>query len=138
MNASRQTVVLVDDERTYIEFLADMLVNNLGWQVATFASAEAALAALPQIDAAVIVTDYCMPRIDGFEFIRRAAPLAPGVPFIMISGHLIHLPTDEPGRIGPLRTILPKPFGWRKLADEILLHAPELGAVVRPDAPTSV
>jgi len=114
-----------------------MLEENCGWRVATFADAESALAALPQAKVAVIVTDFSMPRVDGFEFIRRAAPIVPEVPFIMISGHTIHLPDHDFGGLENLRTILPKPFGWRKLADEIVLHVPELAASVPPPAPTS-
>ncbi|HWA84940.1 MAG TPA: response regulator [Opitutus sp.] len=137
MNASHQTVVLVDDEKTYVDFLAMMLAENLGWHVVTFGTAVAALDALAEISPAVIVTDYNMPGLDGFEFVRRAAPQLPGVPFIMISGHVIHLPEPDAGSTGALRSILPKPFGWRRLADEILLYAPELAAIPRPAEPTS-
>lgn len=125
---------MVDDEKTYVEFLAEMLASHLGWKVVTFGSAEAALDALPQLDAGVIVTDYNMPGIDGFEFIRRATPQLPGVPFIMISGHTLEFPAVEPSRFEALRTILPKPFSWRKLADEILQHSPALGSDRRTGA----
>lgn len=124
MNPSPKAIILVDDEKAYIDVIADLLTVNLDCPVHTFTRPADALAALPGLDPAVIVTDYYMPQIDGFEFIRRAARLVPGVPFILISGHTIHLPENDLGELAPLRTILPKPFGWRKLAEEIARHVP--------------
>lgn len=126
MNQPRKAIVLVDDEKAYIDVLADLLAVNLGWHVVTFTRPLEALAALPSLDVGVVVTDYYMPKINGFEFIQHASGLLPGVPFILISGHTIHLPENNPAALKPLRTILPKPFGWRRLADEIMLHVPAL------------
>jgi len=128
VNSSQKAIVLVDDEKAYIDVLASLLTANLGCPVFTFTRPREALAALPDLNPAVIVTDYYMPQLDGFEFIQRASQLVPGVPFILISGHTIHLPEDDFATLQPLRTILPKPFSWRKLADEIALHVPEFAA----------
>lgn len=124
MKSPRKAIVLVDDEKSYVDLLANMLTENLGCPVFAFTRPLDALAAISGIDIGVVVTDYHMPQMDGFEFIRAAALQLPGVPFILITGHshLIDL-TIKPG--DPLRAILPKPFGWRKLADEIAQHAPE-------------
>jgi hypothetical protein len=73
-----------------------------------------------------------MPQFSGFEFIRRASEMLPGVPFILMTGNAQRYEDDELMSNSPLRAILPKPFGWKKLADEIILHAPEFG--VRPPA----
>ena len=125
MTSSRKAIVIVDDEKAYIDIMATMLTEQLGCPVVTFTRPLDALAALPGIDVGVVVTDCNMPQFSGFEFIRRASALLPGVPFILITGNAQHYNDDELMSDSPLRAILPKPFGWKKLADEIVLHAPE-------------
>lgn len=105
--------------------MATMLTEQLGCPVATFTRPLDALAALPDLDVGMVVTDCNMPQLSGFEFIRRASALLPGVPFILMTGNAQHYNNDELMSDSPLRAILPKPFGWKKLADEIVLHAPE-------------
>jgi CheY-like chemotaxis protein len=122
---SPKAVVIVDDEKAYIDIMATMLTEQLGCPVVTFTRPLDALAALPTLNIGVVVTDCNMPQFSGFEFIRRASPLLPGVPFILMTGNAQHFQEDELTSNSPLRAILPKPFGWKKLADAIVLHAPE-------------
>ena len=125
VTSSRKAIVIVDDEKAYIDIMATMLTEQLGCPVATFTRPLDALAALPTLNVGVVVTDCNMPQFSGFEFIRRASALLPGVPFILMTGNAQHFQEDELLENSPLRAILPKPFGWKKLADEIVLHAPE-------------
>ncbi|HTO04193.1 MAG TPA: response regulator [Opitutus sp.] len=125
MTSSRKAIVIVDDEKAYIDILATMLTEQLGCPVVTFTRPLDALAALPGLDVGVVVTDCNMPQFSGYEFIRRASTLLPGVPFILMTGNAQPHSADELMSDSPLRAILPKPFGWKKLADEIVLHAPE-------------
>lgn len=125
VTSSRKAIVIVDDEKAYIDIMATMLTEQLGCPVVTFTRPLDALAALPGLDVGVVVTDCNMPQFSGFEFIRRASALLPGVPFILMTGNAQHYSEDELMSDSPLRAILPKPFGWKKLADEIALHAPE-------------
>lgn len=137
MNPPPKTIVMVDDEKPYVDLLAQMLTLNLGCSVAAFTEPRDALAALPQLEVGVVVTDYYMPRMDGFEFIRAAAPLLPGIPFIVISGHSIELPDSLLAPAGPLRSLLPKPFGWRRLAEEIARYAPAYAPLLARAGATS-
>jgi CheY-like chemotaxis protein len=73
----------------------------------------------------VIVTDYHMPQIDGIEFIRQASNVVPQAAFVMITGHNLAQQQDQLDRLKALKAFLPKPFGWRKLAEEILRVWPE-------------
>ncbi|MEO6005415.1 MAG: response regulator [Opitutus sp.] len=125
MTSSRKAIVIVDDEKAYIDIMATLLTEQLGCTVVTFTRPLDALAAIPTLDVGIVVTDCNMPQFSGFEFIRRASSMLPGVPFILMTGNAQSLDNDELMSDSPLRSILPKPFGWRKLADEILLHAPE-------------
>ena len=107
-----------------------MLSENLGGPVHAFTRPLEALSALPKLDPGIVITDYYMPQLNGFEFIAQASRLLPCVPFILITGHTIDLSEDALVRTKPLKSILAKPFGWRRLADEILIHWPEAGASV--------
>ena len=121
MNTSdRRTIVIVDDEKSYIDLLANMLAEHLSHPVVTFTRPLAALDALPCLDPGLIVTDYYMPQLNGLQFITRARALKPYTPFILITGHGVHLSNEELPEVPELRAVLHKPFGWRKLADEII------------------
>jgi len=104
-----------------------MLTEFFRCPVVTFTHPVEALAALPALEVGFVVTDYHMPELSGFEFIRKALAIIPGVPFILISGNASQLVEGEFGGEVTPRIIMEKPFSWRKLADEIVLHAPEYG-----------
>jgi two-component SAPR family response regulator len=126
MNAEPpQPIVLVDDEKSYTDLLTAMLAENLDCPVHAFSRPVAALQALARLKPGVVVTDYHMPEIDGIEFIRQASPLVPGATFVLISGYNLSTEKDAMARLTRLKGYLPKPFGWRKLADEILRVWPE-------------
>ncbi len=132
MKSPPKSIVLVDDEKSYVDLLANMLTEHLPCPVHAFTRPLDALAAIPALNVGIVITDYHMPQMDGFEFIRAASALLPNTPFVLITGHS-HLidQTLAPGE--PLRAILAKPFGWRTLAHEIAIHVPEF-AIVPADA----
>jgi DNA-binding NtrC family response regulator len=123
--APPKSIVIVDDEKSYTDLLTQMLADNLDCPVHAFSRPLDALKALPTMDPGVIVTDYHMPQIDGIEFIRQASTVAPQAAFVMITGHNLSQQQDQLDRLKALKAFLPKPFGWRKLADEILRVWPE-------------
>lgn len=129
VNPALKSIVLVDDERSYTELIAQMLTDNLDCPVHPFTRPLAALAALPVLRPSVVVTDYFMPELNGIQFIREAAPLVPGAAFVMITGHNLSAEKDELAQLTALKGFLAKPFGWRQLADEIIrVWPPETAA----------
>lgn len=117
--------MLVDDEKSYADLLTQMLAENLDCPVHSFSRPLDALKALPDMDPGVIVTDYHMPQLDGLEFIREASQVAPKASFVLITGHNLSAAQERMERLTALKSYLPKPFGWRKLADEILRVWPD-------------
>ena len=97
-----------------------MLVENLDCPVHGFTKPLDALNALPSLNAGVVVTDYFMPEMNGIEFIQRASALAPTATFIMISGNNLSGEQHRMDKLAQLKAFLAKPFGWKKLADEII------------------
>jgi two-component SAPR family response regulator len=118
--APSRSVIIVDDEISYIELMAGMIADNLDCPVHPFTRPADALAGLSKISAGVIVTDYSMPQMNGVEFIKKASKLAPKAAFIMISGHNLELIEDELSELKRLNTWMQKPFGWRRLTAAVL------------------
>jgi len=123
-----RSVVVVDDQKPFVELMAKMIGENLTCRVHAFTRPKDALRNLTKISAGVIVTDYSMPVMNGVEFIREAAKMAPEAVFIMISGHNLELIDHELSQLEGLKMRIPKPFGWRALSDAILEVWPGAGA----------
>lgn len=121
MNAApRKNVVIVDDEKSYADLLAQLLKDNVECNVHVFYRPADALNALPELKPGVVVTDYYMPEINGLDFIRRATPIVPDTAFVLITGHNMSTSLDELAALPSLKGHLSKPFGWRQLASEVL------------------
>jgi len=118
-NAQR-SVVIVDDEKSYVELMSQMIAEHLDCGVHAFTRPEEALLQIESLGPGVVVTDYFMPQMDGIEFIRRASPIVPNATFIMISGHDLDYVEHELSRLDCLKLRLQKPFGWKPLADAVL------------------
>jgi len=132
---TRRSIVIVDDEKSYAELMAQMIADNVDCTVHPFTRPMEALSGLAKISAGVVVTDYSMPQMNGIEFIRRAARIAPHAAFIMISGDDLDPLADELSRLKHLKARLRKPFGWRPLAEAILNAWPGSDApAFRPSA----
>jgi DNA-binding NtrC family response regulator len=117
---ARRSIVIVDDERSYVELMAQMIADNLDCNVHAFTNPVDALENLSGIAAGVVVTDYSMPQMDGIEFIRKASKVAPKSAFIMISGHDLDTMKEDLDRLKRLKLRLQKPFGWRPLTEAVL------------------
>jgi two-component SAPR family response regulator len=120
-NADRpRSVVIVDDQKPFVDLMTKMIGENLTCKVHGFTRPADALRALARISPAVIVTDYSMPLMNGVEFIREASTLAPEAVFIMISGHNLELIDHELSQLERLKVRMAKPFGWRSLSSAVL------------------
>jgi DNA-binding NtrC family response regulator len=117
-----KAIVIVDDEKSYLDLMSQLLGERVANPVHTFTRPLSALEALPNIDVGMIVTDYYMPQLNGLEFIVRAREIKPTAPFLIITGHGVHLSQEDFVHLPELKGILHKPFGWQSLANEIVRH----------------
>lgn len=120
IEGKRRSVVIVDDEKSYVELMAQMIADDLDCTVHAFTRPMDALVGLARISAGVVVTDYTMPQMDGIEFIKRASRIAPKAVFIMISGNNLEPIEHELDRLKKLKLRMQKPFGGRALSAAVL------------------
>jgi CheY-like chemotaxis protein len=101
----RPTILLVDDEPAIRNLLAHALDKH-GYDVSEAADGVEALAVardMKRIDA--VVSDICMPYLNGFAMAAELRVLFPDVHFVFISGY----PVDH-SLIGKNAMLLTKPF----------------------------
>lgn len=104
-------LLVVDDERSIRESIARYL-STLGHEVTVAGSGVAALAALRDREADLVITDINMPGGDGIEIINALREMGSEVPIVAMTGggridkqHLL----DDAALLGAIAT-LQKPF----------------------------
>ena len=82
---SRPTLVVVDDELSVLDSLRDLFRKE--FLVHTFENAPDALAALGDLEPAVVLTDQRMPGMSGVEFLRHVKRLHPDATRLLFTGY---------------------------------------------------
>ncbi len=79
-------VLLVDDEREFVQTLSErLMLRDMGSAVAF--DGESALKLVHEDDPEVMILDLKMPGIDGIEVLRRVKDTQPGIEVIILTGH---------------------------------------------------
>ena len=104
-------VLLVEDNEHVREF-ARGLLQDLGFDVLSAGSAEAALEIFRDVDVDIVFSDVVMPDFSGFELAQRIHEQKPGLPVVLASGYYDHF-AAEPA-VG--HKIIRKPYGAESLA----------------------
>jgi CheY-like chemotaxis protein len=106
-------ILLVDDERVARESVRDLLARDEHIVVEANNGAEAySLFYKGQFD--LVVTDCVMPFLRGDELAARIRQLAPRQPILMMAE-----PDYKRGPGSPVDAILPKPFDYTRLQQEM-------------------
>lgn len=79
-------LLFIDDEQTFLKYLAKRLVLD-GFIVKTTFSGEEGVDAAARENFDVAVVDLQMPGIDGIEVQKRLKTLQPNLPCIVLTGH---------------------------------------------------
>ena len=105
MNTRKPLVAVVDDDRTVLDSLEELL-ESAGYAVRCFASARDLLASgLSGLD--ILITDIGMPGMDGFELRDVVSRERPELPVFLVTGR--HELAD-PGRARGVSGLFRKPF----------------------------
>jgi FixJ family two-component response regulator len=117
MSEVKPTVFVVDDDVSVREAL-DALIGTAGWEVQSFASAEAFLACPPASGPNCLVLDVGLPDLNGLDLQARVAGERSEMPIIFITGY-----GDVPMSVRAMKAgaveFLTKPFSEDELLGAI-------------------
>lgn len=117
MKKGRVRVLLVDDEREFVESLSERLeLRNLDAEVAY--DGEQALQAVKKEKPDVMVLDLRMPGIDGIEVLRKMRKDHPDVDVVVLTGHGTDKDEKEARRLGAT-AFLKKPVDIEQLVGTV-------------------
>ena len=114
-----ERIIIVDDEEDILD-MAKRLLESLGYQAVTAASAIQALAIFRQDPSKfdLIVTDQVMPVMSGEDLSREVLAMRPDMPIILLTGFPDDLTEEKALEIG-IREFLLKPLASVDLATAI-------------------
>jgi FixJ family two-component response regulator len=107
---SRTAVMVVDDDSALLTAMTGLMQFHMpSIRVEPFASPRLALARFEKSEVAAMVTDLKMDEMDGLALLRGAKALRPGVPVILVSGHVDSALASQAMKMGA-QDVLQKPF----------------------------
>ncbi|NQU74273.1 MAG: response regulator [Candidatus Omnitrophica bacterium] len=80
----KEKILLVDDDEVVLGKLGNMLEHK-GWKCLKAPTGEIALDAFEMNDVDVVILDINLPRIDGFEVLKKMKALKPNVPIVILT-----------------------------------------------------
>lgn len=119
-NRKEYVILIVDDEPDILEVLKDMLMSVQGLKVIGVTNGFSAGAKMVEERPNLILLDFLMPELDGFEFCRfvRQDPRFKEVPIIAVTG-LKSQPDFEKIKEAGVNEILVKPVSESTLIEKV-------------------
>jgi CheY-like chemotaxis protein len=109
-------VLLVEDDDSLLDLLRRTLERG-GFDVVTAVHGQDALTRFEEQTVDLVVTDILMPRMDGFELMRRLKSKSPHLPIVAMSG-ITDLPAYRKLALDSgANTALTKPIGRAQLVE---------------------
>jgi len=118
------SVMIVDDEPDTVDSLREALEELLKVRVVTASSPEEALTLLKQEPVHLILSDYQMPGMTGYELLRAAQKIYPGVHLMLMTGHPKLAEIDEKVPQPRLDGAFSKPLNAQKVVKAIRERMP--------------
>ncbi len=113
----KEKVLLVDDEKDFIETLAERMKNR-GMDVSATTSALEALKMAEEKPYDAIILDLKMPEMDGIEVLAALKEKNPELQVILLTGHATVEKGIEAMKLGAM-DFLEKPFDIKVLSEKI-------------------
>jgi DNA-binding response OmpR family regulator len=118
MTQSRRASVLVVDDDSSVRGACATMLARVGFSVSEAEDGEQAWEELRTARFQLVITDYSMPKLTGFELVRRMRGAGMTQPVIMISG-TPDLEKQLGGSQHSIEVILPKPFSCVDLLNRV-------------------
>jgi CheY-like chemotaxis protein len=115
----RRTIIIADDEAYVTSILAGKL-RKAGHEVSTATNGQAAFEQAVQAVPDLILTDYQMPILSGYEMAvkLRQDPRTRGVPLVMLTARGHHLSAEQLAATN-IQHLAAKPFSARELLEKV-------------------
>ncbi|MFO8084815.1 MAG: response regulator [Desulfobacterales bacterium] len=113
----KEKILLVDDEKEFIETLAERMQNR-GMDVSSTTSAIEALKMAEKEAYDAIILDLKMPEMDGIEVLAALKEKNPELQVILLTGHATVEKGIEAMKLGAM-DFLEKPFDIKALSEKI-------------------
>jgi CheY-like chemotaxis protein len=110
----KTTKILIVEDDPFSRGAMEKILQSYNYETFSCALAEEAITRLKQESFNILITDLHMPGMDGFELIRNARMIQPGLLIIMITG----FPAEEvkcKGKQEKLDGFFSKPINWDEL-----------------------
>jgi CheY-like chemotaxis protein len=116
---SNKVILLVDDDTQFLA-VGQELLEYFGYQTLTASHAAAALHLFRRRQQTIdlVILDFNLPRIDGYQLLHQLQAIAPQVKVIVASGFLAQTDLDKFRRAG-VAGLIQKPFRAEQLQTEI-------------------
>ena len=114
-SAMRAKILIVDDDESLAEYFSDLLLSQ-GYETTVFNSSKAALnyCKTNLSDFNLVISDICMPEMQGDELAKEILSLKSDMPIILCSGYNEHTSRQQLLDLG-VKNFMDKPVDSSKL-----------------------
>jgi DNA-binding NtrC family response regulator len=106
-------ILVVEDTKDLLDIL-DMRLSMDGAHVMTASGYNEGLSVVEQNELDIMITDWCMPGMNGKYLIKMVQDIRPGIPIIIMTAFLSEKVIEEAQEMG-IRHIIEKPFEYPDL-----------------------
>ena len=112
-----ESILVVDDEKI-LAGLAQDILKMAGFSVTVTLNGEEALQELQNNHYDLLFTDIIMPRMNGYELVRKSRQILPDLKILLTSGYTLNQEQADIDQV-LLDNVLAKPYGDKKLVSAI-------------------
>jgi DNA-binding NtrC family response regulator len=112
-----EKVLLIDDEKDFLDIIAER-IHARGMDVSTTTSAEDAIHMVEEESFDVVIMDFMMPGMNGFQTLKAIKEKKPEVHIILLTGNVLEEMRIEAKNIGVL-DVIEKPPDLQDLIQKI-------------------
>ena len=112
-----EKVLIVDDEKDFLDIIAER-IRARGMDVSTTTSAEDAIHMVEEKSYDVIIMDFMMPGMNGFQTLKAIKEKKPEVQIILLTGNVLEESRIEAKKLGAL-DVIEKPPDLKDLIQKI-------------------